>query len=71
MIEIQGLTAEQRHLADMIWACDTQEDVAQFIAALPSEHKQAAITVHELMIAAVFDQDMEVIDEIKDYISSL
>ena len=71
MITIQGLTEQQRHLADQIWACDTQEDVAQFIAALPAEHKQAAITVHELMIAAVFDQDMEVIDEIKDYISSL
>ena len=66
MIEIQGLTERQYRLADMIWACDGQEDVARFIKGLPPEYRQDAETVHELMIAAVFDQDLEVLDEIKD-----
>lgn len=71
MITLQGLTAQQHELADMIWSCDSQEDVTRFIQSLPTEYKRDAELVHELMIAAVFDQHMEVTDYVKDLCHSL
>jgi hypothetical protein len=71
MTTLTGLTERQHKLADMIWQCDRQEDVAKFIRALPTEYKQDAELVHQLMIAAVFDEHMEVTDAVKDYCSSL
>ena len=70
-ITIQGLTEQQRRLADMIWSCDSQEDVARFMQALPAEYKQDAESVHELMIAAVFDQHTEIHADVQDLISRI
>ena len=71
MIELHGLNERQHRLADMIWSCDSSEDVVKFIAALPPEYRRDAVLVHELMIAAVFDEHMEVSDAVKDLIHSL
>jgi hypothetical protein len=68
-ITIQGLSELQRELADQIWACDSQEAVQQFIAQLPKRLRPHAELVHELMIAAVMDQQMEVDDRVQDLIS--
>ncbi len=68
-ITIEGLSELQRELADQIWQCDSQEDVAAFIAQLPRRLRPHAELVHELMIAAVFDQDMEVDPSVQDLIS--
>ena len=67
-ITLQGLTRQQYQIADMIWSCDSQQDVAQLMRALPPAYKQDAITVHELMIAAVMDQHMEITEDVKDLI---
>ena len=67
-ITIQGLSELQRELADQIWACDSQEAVQQFIAQLPKRLRPHAELVHELMIAAVFDQHLEVSDAVRDYL---
>jgi len=61
-ITLQGLTQQQHQIADMIWQCDSQEDVDQLIRNLPPAYKRDAETIHQLMIAAVFDQ-YEDIDE--------
>lgn len=71
MIELQGLTGRQHRLADMIWHCDSTAEVEKFIAALPPEYRRDAVLVHELMIAAVMDEHMEVTDAVKDLIHSL
>jgi hypothetical protein len=68
-ITIQGLSELQRELADQIWQCDSQEAVDAFIAALPKRLRPHAELVRELMIAAVFDQEMEVDDRVQDLIS--
>lgn len=70
-ITVEGLNSRQRKLADMLWACDSQEAVTRFIAGLPSEYKQEAQTVHELMIAAVWDTQEDVSDDVKSLISSI
>lgn len=71
MITVEGLTAQQHRLADMIWNCDSQEDVERFITALPPEYKQDALTVRELMIAAVMDQQEVITDYVKDLIRGI
>ena len=55
-ITIEGLNERQRVLADIIWACDTQEDADRFIKSLPTlPLRQEAASVKELMILAIFD----------------
>lgn len=55
-ITIEGLNERQRTLADIIWACDTQEDADRFIESLPTVAlRQEAASIKELMILAIFD----------------
>ena len=59
MIEItlECLNARQRVLADMIWACDSKEDVENFISALGTkELKREAETIVELLLMATIEQ---------------
>lgn len=58
MIEIQGLTGQQRIMADIIWMCDTQDRVDRFIDSLPTEDlKLQARSVVELMVMAYMEKD--------------
>ena len=70
-ITLEGLTPQQYQIADMIWSCQSQEDVDRLIRCLPPAYKQDAVTVHTLMIAAVMDQHEDITDDVKDLISSL
>lgn len=67
-ITLEGLSQQQYQIADMIWNCDSQEDVARLIRNLPRSYRRDAETVHELMIAAVFDQCEDITDDVKDCI---
>jgi len=70
-ITLEGLTKQQYQIADMIWSCESQEDVDRLLKAMPPEYKQDAVTVHTLMIAAVMDQHEEITDDVKDIIRSI
>ena len=63
-IKVYGLSALQRELADQIWACDSQEDVDEFIGALPKRLRGQAKFVKELMTIAVWDS---VVEEQQEY----
>ena len=67
-IELHGLTRQQSQIADMIWSCDSQEDVDRLIRNLPQAYKQDAVVIHQLMIAAVMDQQDYIDDTVKDII---
>jgi len=67
-ITLEGLTKQQYQIADMIWSCDSQADVDRLIRNLPDSYKQDAVVIHELMIAAVFDDYMEITEDVKDCI---
>lgn len=58
-ITIAGLTPLQRDLADKIWACDSEDDVVEFIGSLPKRLRGQARFVHEMMILAVWDDVVE------------
>ncbi len=70
-ITLEGLTRQQYQIADMLWSCESQEDVQRLLGALPTEYRQDAQTIHQLMIAAVMDQYEEVTEDVKDLIRSV
>ena len=70
-IQLHGLTKQQYQIADMIWNCDTQEDVQRLMQAMPAAYKQDAIVIHQLLIAAVMDQHMDITEDVKDIISRI
>jgi len=63
-IELRGLTRQQYQIADMIWSCESQEAVDRLIGNLPPAYKQDAVTIHQLMIAAVMDQHTEITEDV-------
>jgi hypothetical protein len=70
-ITLHGLTKQQHQIADMIWSCESQEDVDRLKRNLPAQYKQDAETVHTLMIAAVMDQYMEITADVQELIRSI
>ncbi len=69
-IELTGLTKQQHQIADMIWNCESEQDVERLINNLPRQYKQDAVVIHQLMIAAVMDQHMDIDDRVTDLILS-
>lgn len=61
-IEITGLNQRQRSIADVIWACQSKDQVMSFIRSLQGDMKRDAESVLELMMWAVWDQ-IDSIDE--------
>jgi hypothetical protein len=55
-MEIQFRTAEQRRIADLMWACETNQEVNVLLRAFGVE----AYVVREMLIAATFDDIVEV-----------
>ena len=54
---IEGLNAQQRVLADIIWACDSKDNVDAFIKGLPTRAlRNEAKSIVDLMILAVVEQ---------------
>ena len=70
-ITLQGLTKQQYQLADLLWNCESQQDVEQLKQSLPATHRREAETVHQLMIAAVFDGYDEVTEDVISLIDGL
>jgi hypothetical protein len=55
-IEIQGLSAKQMALADIMWDLQEREAVEAFIASLPSAQQRDCRTIIELMQLAFADE---------------
>ena len=64
-IQIQGLNQRQRALADILWTFNGLPEVQQFVLSLKGPHRQDAVTVIEMMIAAVMDECNEVEESTK------
>ena len=71
-IELQGLSKQQYQLAELLWNCASQQDVEQLKQNLPAGScRRDAETVHQLMIAAVFDGYDEVTEDVRSLIDGL
>lgn len=70
MIELRGLTKQQREIADQLWSMDTEHEVQSYIYSLPRRMRVQAWVVLNMIIAAELDNYMEVTDEVRAYLSS-
>jgi hypothetical protein len=62
MITIEGFSAKQRALADIMWKIDSKEGVHTFIGTLHPKDQMEAKTVLEMLILA-FTDEVESVDQ--------
>ena len=55
MITLEGLTAQQVQIAEMLWKCNSLEDVDRLVRNMPDAYRQDAVILKELMVAASLD----------------
>ena len=59
MITLEGLTAQQVQIADMLWKCHSIEEVDRLVRNMPDSYRQDAVVLKELMVAASLDDYQE------------
>ena len=52
-MRIEGLTSEQVKILDELWACETQEDLEQYVANKSEKQLQEIITLREMIISVI------------------
>lgn len=55
MITLEGLSQQQVQIAEMLWKCNSLEDVDRLVRNMPPTYRQDAVLVKELLIAAGLD----------------
>jgi hypothetical protein len=58
MPQLTNLTQRQKQLADLIWNCDSQEDVQLLIRSLPTEYRKDAATVLAMIIIECIEEEI-------------
>jgi hypothetical protein len=71
MIKLEGLSAKDVQICNLLWNCDSVEAVDAMVAAMPQAYKQRAQLMRELMTAAAFDDVMTVDEHVKDYLDTI
>lgn len=56
MITIEGLNKRQRAIADVLWMMNGHDAVMSFIKSLEPATQKDALTVLDMMVAAVYDE---------------
>ena len=59
MITLEGLSQQQVQIAEMLWKCNSLEDVDRLVRNMPPTYRQDAVVVKELLIAAGLDEVQE------------
>jgi len=59
MITLEGLSQQQMQIAEMLWKCNSLEDVDRLVRNMPPTYRQDAVVVKELLIAAGLDEVQE------------
>jgi len=59
MITLEGLSQQQVQIAEMLWKCNSLEDVDRLVRNMPPSYRQDAVLVKELLIAAGLDEVQE------------
>lgn len=70
MITLEGLSPQQREIADRLWAMDSQHEVEHYILSMPKRRRTQAWIVLNMIIAAELDSYMEVSDAVRDLLCS-
>lgn len=59
MIKLEGLTERQVQIAEMLWKCNSLEDVDRLVRNMPESYRKDAVILREMMIAASLDSYQE------------
>ena len=71
MIKIEGLTKKDVEICDLLWNCESEFEVENLIAMMPTAMQDRALVLRDMIVAAELDAYMEVSDCVKDYCSNL
>ena len=71
MITLQGLSPKDIQICNLLWNCDSIEDVDRMVAAMPPAYKQRAEVMRELMTAAQLDQVEDIDENITAYLQRI
>ena len=71
MISIQGLTAKDIEICNLLWNCDSIEDVDRMVKAMPPAYKNRAVVMRDLITAAQLDTVEDVHEDITAYLQRI
>jgi len=71
MIKLEGLSAKDIQICNLLWNCDTLEDVDRMVKAMPPAYKKRAVVMRELMTAAQLDTVEDIDANITAYLHSI
>jgi len=71
MIQLEGLTAKDIEICNLLWNCDSLEDVDAMVAAMPPAYKKRAQVMRELLTAAQLDTVEDVDANITAYLQRI
>ena len=71
MIKLEGLTAQDVQICQLLWNCDSVEAVDTMVRAMPPAYKQRAVVMRELMTAAQLDTVEDIHEDVTHYLHSI
>lgn len=66
MITLTGLTDRQTQLCDMLWACDTEEDILELALALPPVEREQLVVLQDMMIQEAAEEELSLMERYPD-----
>lgn len=66
MITLEGLTPRQVELCNILWTCDTREDIEHALSNLSLEETRTAHTLIDLMIQESIEKDLASMESYPD-----
>jgi hypothetical protein len=64
MIKLEGLSAKDVQICNLLWNCDTVEDVDAMVKAMPPAYKTRAVVLRQLLTAAQLDTVEDIHEDI-------
>jgi hypothetical protein len=71
MITIEGLSAKDIEICNLLWNCDSIEDVDRMVKAMPPAYKTRAVVMRDLITAAQLDTVEDVHEDITAYLQRI
>lgn len=56
MITVEGLTPQQKVICDLLWACDTADEIENLIKNVPKSFQSEFKTMKQMIELAVIDK---------------
>ena len=71
MITIEGLSQKDIEICNLLWNCDTLEELDAMVDAMPAAYKKRAVVLRQLLIAAQLDTVEDIHADVTAYLHSI